>query len=109
MTSWIYLIGAILLEVAGTTSMKLSDGFTRLTPSILLFIFYLCSFVLLTFALKKIEVSVAYAIWSGLGTAIIAFIGYAYFKEPMSALKILSITLIIAGVVGLNLAERQSL
>ena len=102
--AWMYLIFAILLEVAGTTSMKLSQGFTRLVPSICLFIFYLLSFTSLTFALKQMEVSLAYAVWSGLGTALIATIGMLWFKEAASLTKFISIGLIIVGVVGLNLS-----
>ncbi|MEK6815097.1 MAG: multidrug efflux SMR transporter [Nitrospirota bacterium] len=103
MTSWLYLIGAIVLEVAGTTSMKLSEGFTRVGPSVLIFVFYVLSFTALTFALKGIDVSVAYAVWAGVGTALIAMIGIVHFKEPAGLLKIASIGFIIAGVVGLNL------
>jgi small multidrug resistance pump len=101
--SWLYLILAILLEVCGTTSMKLSQGFTKLVPSILIFVFYCLSFTSITLALKKIDVSVAYAVWSGLGTALIAVLGILWFKEPFSLLKMVSIGLIIAGVIGLNL------
>jgi small multidrug resistance pump len=103
MQHWLFLAGAIALEVAGTTAMKLSEGFTRLVPSVLLFVFYAASFVALTFALKKIEVSVAYAVWSGIGTALIAAIGILYFREEATALKFISLLLIIIGVVGLNL------
>ncbi len=99
----LYLVLAILLEVSGTTCMKLSEGFTRLLPSILLFVFYLLSFGMLTLALKKIDVSVAYAVWSGVGTALIATIGVLWFKEPATAMKLISLGLIIAGVIGLNL------
>ena len=99
---WFYLASAILFEVAGTTSMKLSQGFTRLLPSVLLFVFYAISFVSLTFAVKKIDMSVSYAIWSGIGTALIALIGVYWFKEPMTLLKIVSMVLIILGVIGLN-------
>ena len=99
---WFYLASAILFEVAGTTSMKLSQGFTRLLPSVLLFVFYAISFVSLTFAVKKIDMSVSYAIWSGIGTALIALIGVYWFKEPMTLLKIFSMVLIILGVIGLN-------
>jgi small multidrug resistance pump len=102
--SWIYLFIAILAEVSGTTSMKLSQGFTKMIPSIMIFVFYGLSLTLLTIALKNIDVSVAYAIWSGLGTAIIATIGILLFKESVSPIKILSILMIIAGVIGLNLA-----
>ena len=103
MSEWFYLIIAILLEVAGTTSMKLSDGFSRLVPSVLIFVFYGLSFAGLTLALKRIDVSIAYAIWAGLGTALITVIGLAYFKEPATLIKLISIGLIIVGVIGLNL------
>jgi small multidrug resistance pump len=101
---WIYLTGAIILEVSGTTCMKLSESFTRLVPSILIVVFYGLSLGALTLALKKIDVSVAYAIWSGVGTALIATIGVLWFKEPLTAFKLISLVLIIAGVVGLNLS-----
>lgn len=101
--SWIYLFLAIILEVLGTTSMKFSEGFTKIFPSVLMFVLYGLSFTALTFALKKIDVSVSYAIWSGLGTALIAVIGTLYFKEPVTILKIVSIMLIILGVIGLNI------
>lgn len=102
--TWIFLVLAILLEVAGTTCMKLSDGFTKMVPSVLLFVFYTLSFGMLTLALKRIDVSVAYAVWSGVGTALIATIGVLWFKEPMTALKLISLALIIIGVIGLNLS-----
>ena len=101
---WLYLALAILLEVAGTTSMKLSEGFTRLGPTVLLVVFYALSFGLMTLALKRIDVGVAYAIWSGIGTALIAGIGIVWFREPATAVKFVSLGLIIAGVVGLNLS-----
>lgn len=104
MNHWLALAGAIALEVSGTVSMKLSEGFTKLIPSVLIFVFYAASFAVLTLALKKIDVGVAYAVWAGVGTAMIAIIGVMYFKEPFSALKAFSIVLIIAGVVGLNLS-----
>jgi small multidrug resistance pump len=104
MNPWLALAGAIVLEVSGTVSMKLSNGFTRLVPSILIFVFYAASFAMLTLALKKIDVSIAYAVWAGVGTALIATVGILYFKEPLSALKVFSIFLIIAGVIGLNLS-----
>jgi small multidrug resistance pump len=95
------------MEVIGTTNMKLSEGFTKTLPSILMFVFYVFSFAFLTLALKKIDLSLTYAIWSGVGTALIATIGFLYFKEPVTAIKIGSIALIIIGVVGLMLVERH--
>lgn len=103
---WIYLILAIVFEVCGTTSMKLSEGFTKFWPSVLLFVFYVLSLTSLTFALKTLDVSVAYAVWSGLGTILIALIGIFWFHEPVTTIKFISIALIIIGVVGLNLSEK---
>ena len=105
MTGWIYLISAIVFEVLGTTAMKLSEGFTKTMPSVAMGVFYLLSLTMLTLALKKFDVSVAYAIWSGLGTALITLIGIWYFKEPATLIKLGSITLIIIGVVGLQLQQ----
>jgi len=105
MQHWILLATAIVLEVAGTTSMKLSDGLSRLMPSVLVFVFYAVSFVAFSIALKRIEVSVAYAIWAGIGTAAIAIIGILYFRESVTTSKLLSIVLIVASVVGLNLGD----
>ena len=107
MQPWLLLVSAIALEVAGTTSMKLSQGFTRLLPSVLLFVCYVASFVALTLALKKIEVSVAYAVWAGVGTALVAAIGIVYFREELTALKLVSLLFIIVGVVGLNLSAAK--
>jgi small multidrug resistance pump len=104
-SAWLFLSGAILFEVAGTTCMKLSKGFTVLTPSVLMFAFYACAFGLNTVATKTIELSVAYAIWSGVGTALTAAIGIFYFKEPAGTLKMLSLTLIVVGVMGLHSAS----
>jgi small multidrug resistance pump len=106
--SWVYLILAIIMEVIGTTNMKLSEGFTKILPSILMFVFYGFSFAFITLALKKIDLSIAYALWSGVGTALIAAIGVLYFKEPATAIKIGSIALIVIGVVGLMLVERHT-
>ena len=100
--SWVYLALAIALEVAGTVSMKLSEGFTKLLPSILIFVFYAISMAFTNLAIKKIDISVVYTIWSGVGTAAVAVIGYLWFKEGMPPLKILSIILIVVGVVGLS-------
>lgn len=94
---------AILSEVAGTTFLKLSQGFSKLIPSVAVVIFYGLSFVLLSLTLKRLQVGVVYAIWSAVGTALIATIGVIWFKEPLTAIKIGSIALIILGVIGLNL------
>jgi small multidrug resistance pump len=105
MTGWLYLFGAIILEVCGTLSMKLSEGFTRILPSVMIFVFYVASLFMLTLAIKRIDVSTAYAVWAGLGTTLIAVAGFICFKEPVTVLKVLSIALIIIGVVGLNVTS----
>lgn len=103
--AWMFLGAAIALELAGTTSMKLAEGFSRFWPSLLIFVFYGLSFTALTFALTRIDLGVAYAVWSGLGTALMAMIGVMFFNESAGLLKAASVALIIAGVVGLNLAN----
>lgn len=101
--SSLYLTAAIVLEVGGTTCMKLSEGFSKLWPSVMVFVLYGLSLGLLTLALKRIDVSVAYAVWSGMGTALIALVGVMWFKEPVTALRIVCLGLIILGVIGMNL------
>ncbi len=98
---WLFLSAAIVLEVAGTVSMKLSNGFSNTLPSVLLFLFYGASFTCLNFALRTIDVSVAYAIWSAVGLMLVAAIGILLLRESASALKLASIALIVAGVAGL--------
>jgi len=101
--AWFHLVVAILLEVSGTTSMKLSHGFTVLGPSVAVLVFYGLSIVFLTFAVNRIDISIAYAVWSALGTAIVAAIGFVYFGEVVTAWKLIFLGLIIVGVVGLHL------
>ena len=98
---WMFLAAAIVLEVAGTISMKLSHGFLQALPSVLLFLFYGASFTCLNFALRTIEVSVAYAIWSAVGLILVAAIGILVLREGGGALKLASIVLIVVGVAGL--------
>ncbi len=102
-TAWAWLLFAILSEVGGTVCMKLSEGFKKPVPSVLTMVLYLVSIAAMTMTTKRIPISMTYAIWSGLGTALITTIGVLYFREPMTAVKLISIGLIILGVIGLNL------
>ncbi len=102
--AWLLLILAIILEVCGTTCMKLSEGFSKLVPSILIFVFYGLSFTVFTLALKRIDISVAYAVWAGLGVCLIASIGIVYFKEPLTVLRVACMLMIVGGVAGLSLS-----
>ncbi|MFZ5806533.1 MAG: DMT family transporter [Verrucomicrobiota bacterium] len=103
--SMLYLIVAILFEVAGTTCMKLSAGFAKPLLAVLMYVFYALCFAFLTMALKTIEVSTAYAIWSGIGTFLIMLIGILYFKESASWIKIVGANLVVIGVIMLHLSR----
>ncbi|MER6050763.1 multidrug efflux SMR transporter [Streptomyces sp. BHT-5-2] len=101
--AYLTLAGAILSEILATTSMKYSHGFSRLWPSLGTTVGYVLAFALLAQTLKSMSVGTAYAIWAGTGTAVIAAIGMVFLGESTSALKILGVLLVIAGVVVLNL------
>jgi small multidrug resistance pump len=106
--SLLYLAAAIILEIGGTTSLKLSDGLTRLGPTGAVVVCYAASFALLSLALRGIDLSIAYAVWSGVGTAIVATIGIVWFGESAGVWKLLSLALIVLGVAGLHLSGRVS-
>ncbi|MBO6772260.1 MULTISPECIES: multidrug efflux SMR transporter [unclassified Thalassospira] len=108
MLAWVYLMGAIGLEVIGTVSLKFSNGFTDLKFSVLTLVMYGLSFWVLALTLKVLPISTAYAVWSGLGTAAVAVIGLVFFKEPMTALKGVFLLMIIGGVVGLKAISSES-
>ena len=106
--AWCALALAILLEVGGTTCMRLSDGFSRLLPSVLIFVFYAGAFSLNVLVVRVLGLGVTYAVWSGVGTLATALIGTLWFHEPATALKVASTALIVLGVVGMHLASRAS-
>jgi len=105
MHTWLMLVAAIATEVAGTAFLKASDGFSRPGPALAVVGFYLLSFVLLAQVLRSVDVGVAYAIWSGLGTALVAASGVLFFGEAITAVRLLSLCLIVGGVVGLQLTN----
>lgn len=102
---WIALAGAIVAEVIATSSMKASDGMTKLIPSALVIAGYLAAGYLLAYAMKQIDLSVAYAIWSGLGLVLTATIGVTVFGEGITLAKLFYTALILAGVIGLSLSK----
>jgi len=104
MLAWIYLAAAIASEVVGTLFLRFTDGFTKPVPSVLVIATYALSLWLTTLALRQLEISLAYAVWAGVGTAAVAVIGMAALGESVNALKLASIVLVIGGVVGLNLS-----
>ena len=104
MLAWLYLAAAIASEVVGTVLLRFTDGFTRPAPSILVVLTYAGSLWLTALALRQLEISLAYAVWAGVGTAAVAVIGITVFGESVNALKLASIVVVIGGVVGLNLS-----
>jgi len=96
------------LVLAGANGMRLSDRFTRLTPSVLIFVFYAGSFALNNLVVRVLGLGVVYAVWSGVGTVLTALIGDLYFKEPATALKLVSAGLIVIGVMGLHTASHTT-
>lgn len=101
--SWISLSIAIVFGVLGTISMKLSHGLQKLKPALFTALFYTISFIALTFAMKYLDLSVVYAVWSGVGTLLVASIGILYFNESISIKKVIFLLLIVIGVIGIHL------
>ena len=100
--TYLFLIGAIFCEVAGTMLLPVSRNFTKLIPTLLLTIFYLSAFYLLTFVVNKIPIAIVYATWSGLGIFTITILGYIFFKQILSWQSILGLFLIVIGVIVIN-------
>ena len=100
--AYLFLIGAILCEVAGTMLLPVSQNFTKLIPTSLLAIFYLTAFYLLTFVVNKLPIAIVYASWSGLGIFTIAILGYIFFKQSLQLQAIMGLFLIVLGVVLVN-------
>ena len=105
--SWIILFFAIVFEVAGTLTLKFTEGMTRLWPTVLMFAFYLVSLFGLSMAVSRIPVGTAYAVWSGVGTLMVAVMGVLWFKEQVTVLRCVSTVLIVIGVAGLYLTGSQ--
>lgn len=101
-----FLLGAIAAEILATTSLKLSEGFTKPLPALITVLGYGVSFFLLSLSLKRLDLGVVYAIWSGVGTAAMVVVGYWLFSESVGVVKGVSIAMIILGVVGLNVGDR---
>ena len=102
--AWVMLIVAGLFETGFAVALKFSDGFSRLIPSVLFVVFAIVSFTLLNLALRTLPVGTAYAVWTGIGAAGTALLGILFLGEPANVARIASIGLIVAGVVGLQLA-----
>jgi len=108
MSAWAYLSLAILAEVIATSALKASSGFSQLWPSVVVIAGYGIAFYCLSVALRSVPLGIAYALWSGAGTALIALIGLVVYKQKLDAAGIFGIGLIVAGVLVLNLFSKSS-
>ncbi|MCS0634373.1 multidrug efflux SMR transporter [Streptomyces sp. LP05-1] len=104
MAAWLLVMVAGLLETGFAVCLKLSHGFTRLWPTIAFAAFALGSFGLLTLSLRRLDIGPAYAVWTGIGAAGTATYGMVFLGDLVSPLKLVSITLVILGVIGLQLS-----
>ncbi len=100
--TYLFLIGAIFCEVAGTMLLPISQNFTKIIPTVALSIFYLSAFYLLTFVVNKLPIAIVYATWSGLGIFTIAILGYIFFKQSLSWQAVIGLFLIVIGVILVN-------
>ena len=100
--TYLFLIGAIFCEVVGTMLLPITQNFTKVFPTIILTIFYITAFYLLTFVVNKLPIAIVYATWSGLGIFTIAILGYVFFKQSLSWQAILGLFLIVIGVILVN-------
>ncbi|MDR3447233.1 MULTISPECIES: DMT family transporter [Dyella] len=107
MKAWLLLGTAILAEVIATSALKASDGFSRWLPSIAVVIGYGIAFYCLSLTLRHIPIGIAYAVWSGVGTALIALIGVVAYQQKLDLPAMLGIGLIVAGVLVLNLFSKS--
>lgn len=105
--AWLYLAVAIVSEVLATSALKASDGFSRLAPSLLVVAGYAVAFWCLSMTLRTIPVGVAYAVWSGVGIALITLVAWLVYGQSLDPAAIVGLALIVAGVVVLNLFSRS--
>lgn len=108
MNNWVYLGLAIFSEVIATASLKSTDEFTRLVPSIVVLVGYTAAFYFLSLTLDTIPIGVAYAVWSGVGVATITLVSFVVYDQKIDAAGLLGIGLIVAGVVVLRLFSEAS-
>ncbi|WP_353471422.1 multidrug efflux SMR transporter [Salipiger sp. H15] len=102
LVSYLALAGAILCEVAGSSFLQKSAQFTRLGPTAIMAVFYIASFYLLSVALRTLPLGIAYAVWGGLGTVLVAIVSVVVFRQTLDAMAILGIAMIVGGVVIMN-------
>ena len=100
--TYLFLIGAIFCEVAGTMLLPVTQNFTKIIPTAFLTLFYLIAFYLLTFVVNKLPIAIVYATWSGLGVFTISILGYIFFRQTLTRQAIIGLFLIVIGVILVN-------
>ena len=103
---WIYLAIAIVSEVVATSALKAAEGFTRLVPSVLVVVGYALAFYFLSLTLRTIPLGVAYAIWAGVGVALVALVGWVVYHQSLDIPALIGVALIVSGVIVLNLFSK---
>lgn len=106
--AYVYLAVAIIAEVIGTSAMIASAGFSRPLPSLVVVVGYALAFYFLSLTLKSVPVAIAYAIWSGVGVALITIVGWFAFRQALDAAALAGIGLIVAGVIVINLFSQSA-
>ena len=103
---WIYLAIAILSEVIATSALKSAEGFTRLVPSVLVIVGYLSAFYFLSLTIRTIPLGVVYAIWAGVGVALVALVGWVYYRQALDVAALIGIGFIVSGVIVINVFSK---
>lgn len=108
MQYWIFLLIATLAEVVATSSLKASESFTKLVPSLIVIVGYAIAFFFLSLSIKQIPIGIAYAVWAGLGIVLIAVIGWWFFNQNLDLAAIIGIALILLGVLVINVFSKTA-
>jgi len=103
---WIFLAIAIISEVIATSALKSAEGFTRLVPSVLVIVGYLSAFYFLSLTIRTIPLGIVYAIWAGIGVALVALVGWVYYHQSLDAAALIGISLIVCGVIVINVFSK---
>ncbi len=104
---WFLLSVAIVAEVIATSTLKSTEGFTRLWPSVVVVVCYETAFILLSLSLKKIPIGIVYAVWSGVGVALITLAAWLFLGQTLDAIGVAGVTLIVGGVVVINVFSKS--
>jgi small multidrug resistance pump len=107
--NYLFLAIAILSEVIATSALKATHGFTRLLPSVVVVIGYVSAFYFLSLTLRTIPIGVAYAIWSGIGIALVTAIAWWFYGQRLDLAAIIGLSLIVAGVLVLNVFSKSTI